>query len=74
MNVALICIGNMTAGYGSNWITTAAIFDDKNLHGAWLYYKGAVFGQLIENTKEKPFTISSSAYDGEVEWIKEKSN
>ena len=74
MNLALICLGNMTTGNRSNWITTEAIFDDKDLQGAWLRYKGAVVGQVIENTKEKTLTISIGAYEGEVKWIKEKNN
>ncbi len=58
MNLAIICLGIMTEGNKSNWITTEAFFDDKDLQGAWLNYKGAVVGKITRNAKEKIFTIS----------------
>ena len=63
MNLALICIGNMTTDNGIDWITTEAIFDDKDLQGAWLYYKGAVIGKLTQNVKKNTFAISIGMFD-----------
>ncbi len=53
----------MTMGNQSKWITIATLYDDKNLQGAWLCYKGAMVVQLTQNTKEKNFTISIGIFD-----------
>ena len=67
MNLALICIGNMTTG-SSNWLTIEAIFDDKDLQGAWLRYKGATVGLITQNVKEKTLEISIGIFEGDKIW------
>jgi hypothetical protein len=62
MNIALICIGNMTAEINSNWITTEAAFTNKDLQGAWLRYKGAIVGLIAENVNRKTLTITIGIY------------
>ena len=74
MNLAIICLANITSVYEGDWVTTEATFDDKDLQGAWLRYKGTVVGQVITNSKEKTLSISIGVYNGETEWIKEEKN
>ena len=62
MNIALICIGNMTADSNSNWITTEAVFAEKDLQGAWLRYKGTIVGLIAENVNQKKLTITIGIY------------
>ena len=67
MNLAIICLANMTSVYEGDWVTTEATFDDKDLQGAWLRYKGTVVGQVITNVKETTLSISIGVYKGEPE-------